>query len=218
MTLPRLFFTLAIGTLLSACSLPKVVVLHDPLSADEHVRLGAAFRDQGKHDLARDQFRAAVERDKKHAKAWALLGEAAFFLEELPEAEKAYGRAIDLDKENGDLYNNLAWVLVSRGERLDEAGALVDKAIGATPSHRPYYLDTKGVILLSEGRTAEAVATLEESVQTIPPEQRSFLAEAWLHLAEAYKAAGDSVREKEAREQNKKLTGPPRSGKGPSGQ
>ena len=203
-----IFGLLALVLLLTGCSLPKIIVLNDPLSADEHVKLGVAYRAQGKNELARDQFRAAVERDKKHGKAWALLGEAAFFLQDYAGSEKAYGRAIDLDRENGDLYNNLAWVLVARGERLDKAGALVHQAIGLTPDHRPYYLDTLGVILLTEGRTAEAVTALEESVRTIPPDQRQFLAEAWLHLAEAYGAAGDQARAEAAREQNRDYSGP----------
>lgn len=200
-----LVFALA---MLAGCSMPKVIVLHDPLSADEHVQLGVAYRGQGKHELARDQFRAAVELDKKHGKAWSLLAESAFLLQDHPEAEKAYGRAIDLDPENGDLYNNLAWVLVERNERLDQAGKLVQKAIGLTPSHKSYYLDTLGVILLTGGKAGEAVGVLEESVRTIPPEQRQFLAEAWLHLAEAYQAAGDAAKAAEAREQNRSFSEP----------
>jgi len=203
--LSALFVALAAIT---GCSLPKINVLNDPLSADEHVKLGVAYRSQGKNDLARDQFRTAVERDKKHAKAWSLLGEAAFFLQDYPESEKAYRKAIDLDRSNGDLYNNLAWVLVARGERLDKARELVHQAIGLTPDHRPYYLDTLGVILLTEGRTAEAVTALEESVRTIPPDQRQFLAEAYLHLAEAYRAAGDATRAQEAEHSAEKLNQP----------
>src|SRR4030067_250758 len=40
----HLFIALFLSALLlSGCSLPKIIVLHDPLSADEHVRLGGVY-------------------------------------------------------------------------------------------------------------------------------------------------------------------------------
>lgn len=199
-------FSLSLLFAIFGCSLPKIIVLHDPLSADEHVRLGGIYSSQGKTGLARDQYQAAVKQDKKHAKAWSLLGDASYQLKEYREAEKAYETALDLDPKSGDLHNNLAWVYVQQDRKLGKARELVSSAMALTPEHRPYYLDTLGVILLRLGKTGDAVAALTESVNTIPKDQSGFLAEAYLHLADAYAAEGSEERAAEARMRHRELT------------
>lgn len=186
-----LFAILLLALLLSGCSLPKIIVLHDPLSADEHVRLGGIYDAQGKTELARDQYQAAVRQDAKHGKAWALLGDTAVRLKDYPGSAKAYQKALRLDPQNGDLHNNLAWVYILQGEDLEEARDLVTKALQLMPAHRPYYLDTLGVVLLKLGKVQEAVTILKESVDTLPRDRQDLLAEAYQHLADAYRAAGD---------------------------
>jgi Tfp pilus assembly protein PilF len=175
----------------SGCSLPKIIVLHDPLSADEHVRLGGIYDAQGKEELARDQYRAAVRQDKKHIRAWALLGDSFFRLKEYGEAEKAYEKAMDLDPKSGDLRNNLACVYIQQDRGLGKAQDLVIEAMELTPDHRPYYLDTLGVIQLKLGKVREAIASLLSATETIPRDQPDLLAEAYQHLADAYRAADD---------------------------
>jgi Flp pilus assembly protein TadD len=192
-------------TVLSACSLPKIVVLHDPLSADEHLRLGSIYESQGKTDFAREQYRLATRQNKKHAKAWMLYGDLSFRAGDAAEAERAYRKALDLDPKNGDLYNNLAWVGAQQGGDLQKARELVRKALELKPANRPYYLDTLGVILLKHGSATEAVAALEESVAAIPEEQSVFLAEAYAHLSQAYEAAGDAERARHALERSRQL-------------
>jgi Tfp pilus assembly protein PilF len=191
--------------LFSGCSLPNIIVLHDPLSADEHVRLGGIYDAQGKVELARDQYRAAVRQDKKHLLAWTLLGDSAFGLKEYGEAEKAYEKALDLEPKNGDLHNNLAWVYVQQDRKLGKAQDLVMAAMELTPDHRPYYLDTLGVIQLKLGKIPDAIASLQGSTETIPRDQSDLLAEAYLHLADAYRAAGDIPAADNALERRRQL-------------
>jgi Tfp pilus assembly protein PilF len=187
-----LFIALFLSALLlSDCSLPKIIVLHDPLSADEHVRLGGIYDTQGKNGLARDQYHAAVRQDKRHLRAWTLLGDSAYRLKEYDTAEMAYRKALDLDPNNGDLHNNLAWVYVQQDRKLSKAQDLIVAAMELTPGHRPYYLDTLGVIQLKLGKVQDAIASLRTSTETIPRDQPDFLAEAYEHLADAYRAAGN---------------------------
>ncbi len=193
-----LYAVLLLSLLLSGCSLPKIIVLHDPLSADEHIKLGSIYDAQGKTGLARDQYRAAVKQEPENGRAWTLLGDLAYRLKDYPEAEKAYGRALDLDPKNGDLLNNLAWVSVQQDKKPGRARELVTKALELTPAHRPYYLDTLGVILLKSGNIPDAVVALKESTETIPRDQPDFLAEAYQHLADAYQAAGEDAAANEA--------------------
>lgn len=192
-TLPLLFLLFAAG-----CSLPKIIVLHDPLSAEEHIKLGSIYDSQGKIALARDQFREAVRQDAKSIRGWSLLGDVSYKMKEYGEAEKAYRKAIDLDPKSGDLLNNLAWVYVEQGRDLDTAMELLTTAMELAPEHRPYYLDTRGVTLLKQGKLQEAIAALKEATETIPRGQPAFLVEAYGHLAAAYQSNGDEVAAKEA--------------------
>lgn len=178
-------------SLLAGCSFPKIIILHDPLSADEHAQLGRIYESQGKEDLALQQYRAALKKDPKHAQSWLLLGDLSYQRRDYDEAERAYRRAVKLRPENGDIYNNLAWTYLQQGRNLDKAEELIKQALKLTPGHRPYYLDTLGVILLRLGRVQESLAALKESVDTLPPDRPALLAEAYTHLAEAYCAAGD---------------------------
>ena len=192
--------------LLSGCSIPKIIVLHDPLSAEEHLRLGGIYETQGKTDLARDQYRMAAEQDPKSGRAWTLLGDISYRLSDLEQAEKAYTKALDLEPQSGDLHNNLAWVYAQQERKLGKARKLVDRALELAPDHRPYYLDTLGVIQTRQGSVEEAITSLSEAVSTIPPDQRAMLAEAYQHLAEALAAAGRTEQADAAREQQRRLT------------
>jgi tetratricopeptide (TPR) repeat protein len=73
------------------------------------------------------------------------------------------------------------------------------------PDNRPYYLDTLGVIHLKLGQTTDALSALQEAVETIPRDRTDALAEAYLHLSEAYRAAGDEARARDALHQHEKL-------------
>ena len=188
----QLATALTILSLATSCSLPKIIVLHDPLSAEEHIKLGGIYDSQGKTGLAREQYRFAVKQEPKNGRAWSLLGDIAYREKDYPEAEKAYGKALDLDPKSGDLHNNLAWVYVQQDKRLGKAQELVQAALEHTPAHQPYYLDTLGVIQLKLGKIPDAITSLLEAVETIPRGQPDLLAEAYQHLADAYHAAGDS--------------------------
>jgi len=194
-----------LALLFSGCSLPQIIVLHDPLSAEEHIKLGGIYDSQGKTGLAREQYRFAVRQDPKNGRAWSLLGDIAYREKDYPEAEKAYGKALDLDPKSGDLHNNLAWVYVQQDRKLSKAQNLVMRALELAPDHRPYYLDTLGVIQLRLGKIPDAITSLLEAAETIPRSQPDLLAEAYQHLADAYHTAGDSLAADNALERLRQL-------------
>jgi Tfp pilus assembly protein PilF len=207
MTFQQLFRLTAIALVLlfSGCSFPKIIVLHDPLTAEEHIRLGGIYDSQGKTGLAREQYRFAVKQAPENGRAWSLLGDIAYREKDYPEAEKAYGKALDLDPKSGDLHNNLAWVYVQQDRKLNNAQNLVMRALELAPGHRPYYLDTLGVIQLKLGNIPDAITWLLEATETIPRSQPDLLAEAYQHLADAYHTAGDSLAAENALERLRQL-------------
>ena len=190
-----------------ACSLPRIIILNDPLSAEEHAKLGRVYEAQGKPDLAAQQYEAAVKRDPKSVSSLLLLAEVSFRTENFEAAENAYKKAASLQPGNGDIYNNLCWVYLKQGRSIERAEDLIRKAIAATPEHRGYYLDTRGMVLLKLNRVADSITALREAVGLIPSDQTGFLAEAYAHLAEAYGKSGDSAAAEEAARTAESLRG-----------
>jgi tetratricopeptide (TPR) repeat protein len=147
--------------LLSSCSLPRIITLHDPLSVEEHIKLGKIYESQQKYELAAEQYRAALEIDSKSVPSLLLLGDLSFQTKNYSEAESVYKKAIKLQPGNGDIYNNLCWVYLEQHTETDKAEELIRKAITTTPEHRAYYLDTMGVVLLRLGRIPESITALK---------------------------------------------------------
>jgi len=188
----------AVLIVLVGCSFPKIIIIHDPLSAGEHTSLGTIYESQGKLELAEQQYRAALAIDPKSAQTLLLLGDLSYRTQKYSEARSAYATLIELQPENGNVHNNLAQIYLEQNAGIDKAEELVRKALALSPAHRAYYLDTLGIVLLRQGRIAESTAALKESAALLLKDDPVSLAEAYEHLAEAYRAAGDTVRADEA--------------------
>jgi len=196
--LPAAVFCLAGMMLFAGCSLPKIIILHDPLSPEEHNNLGRIYESQKKFDQAMQQYDAALKKKPDFVPTLLLVGDLSYRLKKYSEAEAAYKKAIKLQPENGDIYNNLCWVYIDQTVNLDTAAELIQKALSLTPEHRPYYLDTLGMILLRSGKTAESIATFKYAIELLPKDVPAYLVEAYSHLAEAYTAEGNIIAAREA--------------------
>lgn len=183
---------LALAALLTAagCATPAIIVPTDPLSPDEHVRLGATYEREGRADLAAREYEAAIRRERRHAGAHLGLGNLAAARGDLVEAERRYRAALAVDPRLADALNNLAWVYLQRGEKADEAASLARQALEAQPGRAAYYADTLGLALTRAGRPAEGVAALERALAAVPPSETRLRAEVLGHVAEAYRALG----------------------------
>ena len=189
---------------LSGCSLPRIIVLNDPLSAEEHIKLGKIYESQQKDDLAEPQYRSALDKDQDSLSALLLLGDLSFRTKKYSEAEAAYRKAIRLQPGNGDIYNNLCWVFLDQNDNIEEAQEMIIRALSLTPGHRAFYLDTQGVIFHRLGKNSEAIIALEEAVALLPKNNASYLVEAYQHLSDAYRTAGDTIKAREAQQSAEK--------------
>ncbi|HEY8369202.1 MAG TPA: tetratricopeptide repeat protein [Thermodesulfobacteriota bacterium] len=181
---------------LGGCATPAVIVPTDPLSPDEHVRLGAIYERDGELDLAARSYEAALRRDGQHVAALVGLGNLAAARGDLAEAERRYRRALAINPRTGDALNNLAWVYLQRKERYEEAAALAARALEAEPARTAYYADTLGIALTRAGRPAEGLEALERALAATPAGNHALRIEILGHMAETYRALG---REAEAR-------------------
>lgn len=129
--------------LFCGCSLPRLYVLKDPLTPEEHLNLGVSYEKKGELDNALKEYLLA---SKKLPLATLYLGNVYFLKKEWAEAEKYYKEAIRQNPWNADAYNNLAWLYYTRGENLSEAEGLALKAIELDPSKEKVYRDTRDKI------------------------------------------------------------------------
>lgn len=106
--------------------MPQIVVLNDPLTAEEHLQLGLIYEQKGLIDEALKQYEEASKND---ARGYLLAANLYLKQSKYNEAEDYYRKAIRKDNKLADAYNNLAWLYFIRGENLNEAEQLVMKAI-----------------------------------------------------------------------------------------
>jgi len=136
--IPLLFAACCFGVF-SGCSLPRVIVLKDSLTPEEHLTLGIAYEKRGELAPAIKEYKLAA---KKLPPAYLYLGNVYFQKNEIDEAEKYYKKAIKKDPHNADAYNNLAWLYYTKKENLEEAEGLVLKAMDLNPSRENIYRHT----------------------------------------------------------------------------
>lgn len=139
--------TLLCALALVSCSLPRIMVLHDPLTPEEHVNLGVAYEKKGELDEALAQYQAA---SAKLPLAYLYEGNVYFQKNDMKRAEASYKKAIE-KTDDARAYNNLAWLYYTTGEHLQEAERLARKAVELSPGS-PDFVDTLDKIVTKRGR------------------------------------------------------------------
>lgn len=118
---------------------PRIVILKDPLTAQEHLNLGLAYEKNGEFDQAIKEYRLAAH---KLPIAYLYLGNGYFQKNEFAESKKCYLTAIRKDPGLADAYNNLAWLYAVEGKALDQAERLARRALELRPERSTVYRDT----------------------------------------------------------------------------
>jgi tetratricopeptide (TPR) repeat protein len=131
--------TTACYLMLFGCAFPRIIVLDDPLSPEEHLNLGVAYEQSREYDSALKEFEKA---SKKLTIAYLYMGNIHFLRNEYEDAEFYYKKMIEIDPKNADAYNNLAWLYYAKRENLQEAEGLALKAIDLNPLKKDIYEDT----------------------------------------------------------------------------
>lgn len=167
-------FVAVIGVGFSACSdLPRIRVLHDPLTSEEHVRLGLAYEVEGRAELAAREYDGALRKNHGYMPALIGLGNLAFDRGALEEAEAYYRQALITAPEDPGVNNDLAMVYLTQQEKLDEAERLTNLALAQGGPLRPYVLDTMAHIYVRQGRYREAQTALNNAEALAPPYDRA---------------------------------------------
>jgi len=101
---------------------------------------------------------------RDNAMVWFLLGAIYERQKFFDRAEEQFKKVLAVDSKNAPVLNYYGYMLGDRGIRLDEAEALVQRALKEDP-YNGAYLDSLGWVLYKQNRLADAEAALRKAVQ-----------------------------------------------------
>ena len=111
------------------------------------------------------------------------LGLAYYEMGDYQKSLVSYRKALALSPKDQISLNNLAWLLATNLNQVDEAMKYAKRAWELEP-YNPHSLDTYGVVLMAKGRYKEALEVLNRSADI------KKLAANLLHLGQAYEKLG----------------------------
>ena len=131
-------------------------------------------------------FAKILATNANYVPALSGIGIAYQMLDDLKRAEDYLRKAIELSSKNElpDAYNALGYLYAEQGIKLDEAAALVRRALKSSPTSGAY-LDNLGLIYFKQGKLDAAIENLELAIHYLPNTP-----EILLHLADAYLQKG----------------------------
>jgi Flp pilus assembly protein TadD len=95
------------------------------------------------------------------------MGVASERLARHADAEAAFRRVLELDPDDDRTLNYLGYMWADRGENLEQALALIQRAVALEPENGAY-VDSLGWVYYRLGRLSEARHHLEEAARLVP--------------------------------------------------
>ncbi len=142
-----------------------------PERIDALVALGDILRAREEYEAAAAAYSRAIRRvDELRERHWTLHYSRAIAYERSnrwSKAEPDFLRALDLKPDQPLVLNYLGYSWIDRGERLERARAMVEKAVELRPTDG-YIVDSLGWALYRLGRFDDAVGQLERAVGLRP--------------------------------------------------
>ncbi len=142
-------------------------LLEDPGDAAALFNHGLALKFLGRHEEAEDIFTDSIREGAEFAAdAWAELGSLHAMRSRFPAAERALGRALSLDPGH-DMANYYRGLLRRQEGQLEEAAAAYQLAL----LRRASFSDARhnlAHVRLAQGRAADAISSLIETLQQAP--------------------------------------------------
>lgn len=128
--------------------------------------LADILRDAERFDEAKDAYTAAIEIGKAVGKEdWVLYFYRGICHEQSKDwasAEADFRQALALNAKQPQVLNYLGYGLVDRGEKLDEALGMIEKAVAADPE-QGYIIDSLAWAYFKLGRYADALQPMEKA-------------------------------------------------------
>ncbi|HDP68886.1 MAG TPA: tetratricopeptide repeat protein, partial [Candidatus Marinimicrobia bacterium] len=122
---------------------------------------------RGKNDEAARYLQQVLAIEPDNLQAKLLLANTWEALKQYQLSDSLYSNIITQNPEEAIVLNNYAYSLALRGERLDEAMQMVEKALTIEPENASY-LDTKGWLLYLNGKYRDAKTYIEKALSLNP--------------------------------------------------
>jgi len=145
-----------------------LLVVRPRATTDATLARALALEGEGRPQEAAALYRQVLLVRPDSVRAWVDLGNAEADQGTRAAAEAAYRRALEIARDDQGALNNLAWLLLAEGTRLEEAEELAARAANQPGPDRPSAQDTLGRIQLARGRCAEAARTFREALAAEP--------------------------------------------------
>lgn len=177
------FFLLS-SCLLSGCSyFPKLVLLQDPLTAEEHNNLGVAYEKEGKYELALREYKKALDKKPNLTTSIVNMGNVYSKQGKYKQAEKSYLNALKKDEKNIEAANNLASLYIALNKNYEKGLEYLTKATSSHDQIPAYALDTLGVLYHRLGNELKAKEMLLKACESVD-DDRALFEEIEVHLRE----------------------------------
>jgi tetratricopeptide (TPR) repeat protein len=135
-----------------------------------YFKRGYAYSQTGQFQRAIDSFNTYLTKTpvpSSQALTYADIGWCYKSMDRYDDAEASYRKAMLTDPTFPYGYNNLAYMLAERGERLTEALSLADRAL-RLDAKNPHFKDTKGWVLYKLGKPQDGLALVKEAHDAEP--------------------------------------------------
>ena len=135
----------------------------DPEDPEAAYFWGTASALNDNNEEALRAFRVVLRLKPDHEGAAFQMGVVLEKMGDTKGAVTAFRDVIRLNPENGDAYNYIGYTYAESGNNLDEAEALVRRALALAPKNSAY-MDSLGWIQFQRAHYAEAVKSLEQAI------------------------------------------------------
>src|SRR5207253_6580166 len=116
-----------------------------------------------KFDEAQNVLNTAIQRFPNEEQVYFLQGSLYEKQKKYPEAEKAFRKALDIQKDDPGVLNYLGFMFADRGTHLDEAESMIQKAVQTDPTNGAY-LDSLGWVYYKQNRLDLAEQYLKKAI------------------------------------------------------
>jgi len=159
-------------------------ITDEPDNVDHLLRLGVLYEEEEEYGKAEDLFERGLAIAPDHVELLFRLGVVYDKTGRKEALITQMEKVIEKDPDNAGALNYLGYTYAEKGENLDQAQTLIEKALALQPDDG-YITDSLGWVYFKKGNIEKAVYYLEAAVSLVPDDP--VLLE---HLGDAYREQG----------------------------
>lgn len=173
--------------------LPEAIVMFEKLleensdNEEYYLLLAASYADDKQYAKAAEIYKKGLEKFDNSEKLNFNLGYVYDKMKDYDRAMAAFERIIKINPKNPDPYNYIGYTYADRGEKLDKALELVNKAL-ELDKENGFYMDSLGWVYFKKGMYKEAAQKLEEAQAAVIKQREKADPVIYEHLGDVYAA------------------------------